>query len=57
MGKNGPEFHASKDEGDGKEHIDIRPMAVSGISATGLSGKFDLSLKYVRDDAPAAKPD
>ncbi len=75
IGKNGPKFQTSKDDGaGGKERITIRPTEISGvnipfghfvsvlaaqlsrsvINGTGLTGKFDLSLKYVRDDAPDA---
>jgi uncharacterized protein (TIGR03435 family) len=75
LGKNGPKFHASKDDGaGGKERITIRPTEISGFNIpfghfvsvlgaqlhrsvtndTGLSGNFDLALKYVRDDAPNA---
>jgi uncharacterized protein (TIGR03435 family) len=72
-GKSGPKFTPSA-EGDGKEHINIRPTQISGTNIpfghfvsileaqlsrpikndTGISGDFDLSLKYVKDDAPNA---
>jgi uncharacterized protein (TIGR03435 family) len=75
IGKNGPKFQTSKDDGaGGKGRIIIRPTEISGVNIpfghfvsvlaaqlsrsvindTGLTGKFDLSLKYVRDDAPDA---
>ena len=73
QGKSGPKFTPSA-EGDGKEHITIRPTQISGTNIpfghfvsvleaqlsrpikneTGISGDFDLSLKYVRDDLPSA---